>query len=150
MQVATEHAERERVRSRESVKERLLLDRVTLQRSHIASGNHQRAAAVVADLADAPKAIFDQASVRARVAADLIVRQLLVKRSKRALLDSPVELQREGCRLFGGHGLAKSLDGRSLPAARPGLCRRDLGQALLTANGLRFLGLAAGQEPYQR
>src|SRR5207244_7030148 len=98
VQVTTEHAERERVRTRESVEERLLLDRVALQGSHVASGNHQRAAAVVADLADAPQAIFDQASVRARVAADLIVRQLLAKRSKRALLDSPVELQRAGCR----------------------------------------------------
>src|SRR5205085_3328049 len=105
VQVASEHSERERVRSWEGVKERLLLDRVTLQGADVPTGDHQCAAPVVADLADAPQAIFDQASVRAGVAADLVVRQLLVKRSKGALLDPPVELQREGCRLFGGHGL---------------------------------------------
>ena len=93
MQVTTEHAERQRVRSRESVKERLLLDRVALQGSHIASGNHERAAAVVADLADTAQPVLDQAAVGARVAANLVVRQLLVERSKGALLNSPVELQ---------------------------------------------------------
>src|SRR6266699_1456609 len=105
VQVTTEHAEGERVGAGKGVKERLLLDRVALQGSHVSPGNHERAAAVVADLADAPQALFDQAAVGARVAADLIVRQLLVERSKGALLDSPVELQREGCCLFGGHSL---------------------------------------------
>src|SRR2546428_3392256 len=78
VQVATEHAEREGIRAGEGVKEGLLLDRVALERPHVAARDHQRAPAVVANLADAPKPLLDQAAVRARVAANLFVRQLFV------------------------------------------------------------------------
>ena len=78
MQVTTEHAEREGVGAGKRVEEGLLLDRVALQRPHVAARDHEGAAAVVANLADAPKPLLDQAAVGARVAANLVVWQLLV------------------------------------------------------------------------
>src|SRR5438105_9822849 len=87
------------------MEERLLLDRIALERANIAARDHQAAATVVANLADAPKPLLDQAAVSARVTANLVVRQLLVERPQGALLDSTVErLGERGC-LFGGHSL---------------------------------------------
>src|SRR2546426_3734817 len=78
VQVATEHAEREGIGAREGVEKRLFLDRVALQGPNVSARDHQRAAAVVANLADAPKPLLDQAAVGARIAANLFVRQLFV------------------------------------------------------------------------
>src|SRR2546426_8262 len=103
VQVTTEHAEGDRVGAGEGMKEGLLLDRVALQGANVATRDHQRAAAVVANFADAPKPLLDQAAVSARIAANLVVRQLFIERPERAFLDPPVERQRERCRLFGGH-----------------------------------------------
>src|SRR5438552_13834537 len=64
-----------------------------------------------ATLPDAPKPLLDQAAVGTRVAADLVVWQLLVERPEGALLDPPVErLGERGC-LFGGHSLNIEGDG---------------------------------------
>src|SRR2546423_11781050 len=82
VQVTTEHAERKRIGAGKGVEERFLLDRVALEGADVATWHHQRATAVVADLADPAQAVLDQALVSARVATDLVVRQLLVERSE--------------------------------------------------------------------
>src|SRR5439155_570517 len=57
VKVAAEHAEGEAVLAGQDVEERFLLDRVRLERRHVAGGDHQRAALVPAHLADAAPAI---------------------------------------------------------------------------------------------
>src|SRR3989441_3625126 len=91
MQVASEHAHGERVRTGEDVEERLLLGRVALQGAHVAVRHHQRTPLVVADLADASQPVQHQTLVGARVAPHLVVRQLLVERPQGALGDPPIE-----------------------------------------------------------
>ena len=68
VQVATQHAEAERARSRQGVKERLLLDGVGVQRAHIAVRHVELAAPVVAHLADAREAGRNRTTVAAGIA----------------------------------------------------------------------------------
>jgi hypothetical protein len=80
------------------VKERLLLDRVTLGSGSVSPGDVERAAAIVADFADAGLAFGDGAAVAAGEAAHAVVLKLLVKTGI-SLADSFVENTAEG----GGH-----------------------------------------------
>ena len=77
MEIAAEHSERERQRARIGVEERLLLDRIDLQRGDVAARHAQHAVLVVADLADALEAVEDLAAMAARVAAHRFVLQLV-------------------------------------------------------------------------
>jgi len=92
MQVASEHAEGEGVRSRIRMEEGLLLNRIALQRPDVPVGNHQRAAPVVADLANAAQPVLDQTAMGAGNAPHLVIRQLLVQGAQRAFHDPAVEL----------------------------------------------------------
>jgi len=99
--VAAKHAEGERPRAREHVEERLLLRRVALERADVPVGDHERAAAVEPDLADAALAIRDEAAVAAGVATDLVSGKPLVEL---ALAGEGVDALGEGYRLAGKPG----------------------------------------------
>src|SRR5213594_752467 len=92
MEIATEHAEGERVAAGEAVKERLLLGGIALQCGDVAGGDQERAVAVEADFADPPAGGLDEATVPAREAAHRAVRELL---DQLAFPDAGVEHLRE-------------------------------------------------------
>src|SRR6266850_980239 len=65
MEVAAEHTEAHRQRSRQRMEERLLLDRVELERAYISVWNQQPSTAIEADPANAVQAIENDAAVAA-------------------------------------------------------------------------------------
>src|SRR5262249_57772128 len=75
VEVAAEHAERQRARPRKGVEERLLLDGVHVQGAHVAEGDLERPALVEAHPADAVAAGRYQAPVAAGEAADAALGQ---------------------------------------------------------------------------
>src|SRR5260370_40402144 len=77
MQITTEHAKSQRVRTRKNVKERLLLSWIALQSGHVIHGHTQVSAFVKANFADAAVAFLDQARMSAGKAAQGVVRQML-------------------------------------------------------------------------
>ncbi len=79
MQVAAEHSEAISQRAGISVKERLLLDGIALDATHISPGHIQRAALVVADFANAGLALWNRAAMSAGEAAHAIAVELFVQ-----------------------------------------------------------------------
>ena len=79
MVVAAQHAKTQCQRARESMKERLLLDRIALQRPDVALRNVECACLVEANFADARQAVENDAPMAAREAPHAVVGQLLVK-----------------------------------------------------------------------
>src|SRR5207247_9409014 len=77
MQIAAQHSESQRVRTRQRMKERLLLSRIALQRRHVIHRHAQMPALVETDLADAALAFLDQAAMPAGVTLKRPPRQML-------------------------------------------------------------------------
>jgi hypothetical protein len=75
MEVAAQHAERERLGSGQEVKERLFLDRVDLQSSHVSMRHAKRSVAIEANLADSTRTRGNQTAMSAGEAADAVVRE---------------------------------------------------------------------------
>src|SRR5262249_21356501 len=86
MQVAAEHAEAVRQRTRMSVEKRLLLYRIALHAADVAPGDEQRAAAIEADLAHPSRAVGQRTAVAARDATQPAVRHLMVELACACLL----------------------------------------------------------------
>ncbi len=95
MQVAAQHAEAVSECSGISVEKRLLLDGIALGARHVSPGNKQRAAAVVADLADAWLALGDGATMAAGKAAHPAIIELFVE-ARISLLNAFVEKTAKG------------------------------------------------------
>jgi len=79
MQIAAQHAETVCKGSRVSMKERLLLYGVALHATHIAPGNIESSATVIADFANSRLAFRDGTGVTTGVTANAIPVQLLVQ-----------------------------------------------------------------------
>src|SRR6266436_6054543 len=77
MQITTEHAKSQRVRTRKNMKERLLLSWVALQSGHVIHGHAQVSAFIKTNFADAALAFLDQAAMSAVKTAQGIVCQML-------------------------------------------------------------------------
>src|SRR5205823_8165950 len=77
VQVATQHPESQSVRTRQRMKERLLLGRIALQSRHVISRHAQVTVLVEADFADAALSFLDQAAMAAGIALERQLRQLL-------------------------------------------------------------------------
>ena len=98
MKIAAQHAEAVGERAGIGVKERLLLDGIALGAGGVSPGDIERAAAVVADFADAGLAFGNGTAMATGEAAHAIVVELLVK-SGIGLANALVENGAEG-----GHG----------------------------------------------
>jgi len=98
VQVATEHAEAVGERTGVRVEERLFFDGITLRSGGVSPGHVERAAAVVADFADAGLAFGDGTGMSAGEAADAIVVELFVERG----IGFPNSFVEDGAE--GGHG----------------------------------------------
>ena len=98
VQIAAQHAEAVGERTGIRVKKWLLLDRVALGSGGVSPGNVKRAAAIVADFANAGLAFGDGAAMSASEAAHAVVGELLVEAGI-GLANSLVENTAEG-----GHG----------------------------------------------
>src|SRR4026209_1157737 len=79
MVVATQHAEAQRQRARQRMKERFLLDRIALQRSDIALRIVECASLIEPNFADTRPAVENDAPMAAREASHAVVVQLLVE-----------------------------------------------------------------------
>ena len=77
--IAAEHPERERERAGIGVEERLLFDRIDLQRGRVSPRDAQHAVFVVADFADAVQAVEDFAAMAARIAPHRFVLEFVVQ-----------------------------------------------------------------------
>ena len=77
MQIAAEHSERQRVRSRQTVKERLLLGRIASDRRHIIGRHTQVPAFIEANFANAPLALFDETAMTTRIAFERLAGEML-------------------------------------------------------------------------
>ena len=95
VKVAAEHAEAVGERAGMSVKERFFFDGVALGAGGVSPGDVERAAAVVADFADAGLAFGDGTAVSAGEAAGAVVLELLVE-SGIGFADALVENGAEG------------------------------------------------------
>ena len=83
VEIATEHAERQRVGAGQDVEERLLLDRVAGEGADVAVGDEERAVVVEPDAADAVAAGLDEAAVAAGEALDVAVVAVLDRALRR-------------------------------------------------------------------
>ena len=79
MQIAAEHAEGQRIRTRQGVKERLLLGRIALQSRNVIDGHAQVSVFIEANFADAALAGLYQAAMPAGVAPQRLILQMLGK-----------------------------------------------------------------------
>src|SRR5579872_3012647 len=79
MQIASQHSEAVGQRARVGVKERLLLDGITLHAADVSPRYIQRAAAVVPHFANAGLSLRDGAAMPACVTADAVAIKFLVK-----------------------------------------------------------------------
>jgi len=79
MKVAAHHAEAVGKSTGVRVEERFLLDGIALRAGGVSPGDEERAAAVVADFADARPAFGDGAAVSAGEAAEAVVGELFVE-----------------------------------------------------------------------
>ena len=79
MKIAAHHAEAVSESSGVGVKERLLFDGIALGAGGVSPGNVERAAAVVADFADARLAFGDGAAMSAGETAHAVVLELFVE-----------------------------------------------------------------------
>ena len=77
MQIAPEHAESQRVRSRQAMKERFLLSRITSERRHIIRRHTQMPAFVEANFANAALALFDETAMTTRIALERVAGEML-------------------------------------------------------------------------
>ncbi len=73
VKIATEHAETERVGAGVGVEERLLLDRIALERADVAVRHVELATSIESDATDAGAPIANQAAVPAGIASDRVV-----------------------------------------------------------------------------
>jgi hypothetical protein len=78
MKITTQHAEAVGESTTIRVKERLLLNWVTLYPTHIAPGGVERSAAVEADFANPSLPVGDGAAMSAGIAANPVAVQLVV------------------------------------------------------------------------
>src|SRR5437016_4805634 len=120
VEIASQHAERERVRPWERMEERLLLGGIALQRRDVAGWHVQRAVLVEADLADPTASGLDEAAVPAGEAAHRMVGKLL---DQLPLADARVQRLGEGGRpaVRGGGGFVS--EERDDAALRHGIRR---------------------------
>ena len=72
MIVAAEHAERERIRAGQDMKEGLLFDGIALESGHVSPRHAEFAAHIRANFANAAFALADEATMAARDAADRV------------------------------------------------------------------------------
>src|SRR5271165_5022617 len=79
MQVAAQHAKAVGQRSRISMEERLLLDRIALHAAHITPRDIESAAAVISNFANSGLAVGNRTAMAAGVTANAIAVKLLVK-----------------------------------------------------------------------
>jgi hypothetical protein len=79
VQIAPQHAEAERARSGQSVKERFLLDRIALQRPDVSPGHIKLAAPIEPHLANPGESSGNRAAMSAGVATDPVAFERLIK-----------------------------------------------------------------------
>jgi hypothetical protein len=79
MEIATEHPKCQRIRTRHHMEERLLFDRVTLQRTYITPWHAQFSTLIKTYLTDAALSLWYLTSVAAGITSHRVIRHTLVE-----------------------------------------------------------------------
>jgi len=103
VKIAAQHAEAVSESAGMCVEEWLLLDGIALSSGNVSPGNVERAAAVVADFADARLTVGDGTAVAAGEAANPAILELLVQ-ARLGLMNSFIEQTAKG-----GHGTSVTI-----------------------------------------